>query len=84
MQTNNAHDDKPAPTLDEMLAGIESAMRVPRPLGELMGQVVYLNMWDRTLTFGETTCSLDHPYLDGTKIKAAALEAIGDLKQGAP
>lgn len=78
MQTNNAPDGKPVPTLDELLDGIETAMRVPQPLGELMGQIVYLNMWDRTLTFGETTCSVDHPYLEGTKIKAAALEALGD------
>lgn len=81
MQTQNVPSNTPAPTLDEMLAGVESAMRVPYPLGVLMGQVVYLNMWDRTLKFGDVTCSVDHWTLEGTKIRAAALEAMGEAEK---
>lgn len=55
----------PDPTLDEMLAGVEAALSVLRPIGILQGEVVYLNQWDRALSFGGMTVSLDHPYLAG-------------------
>jgi hypothetical protein len=78
VETSNIDDGKPPPTLDDMLAGVEAALRVPRPIGELHGAVVYLNHWERTLSFGDVSCSVDHPYLAGTKIRAAALAALGE------
>src|SRR5690606_33475557 len=70
------------PTLAELLAGAEAALRTPVPIGTLYGQIVYLNPWDRTLTFSGQTCSVDHPYLIGTKIHAAALEFMGNQPRG--
>lgn len=66
--------------IDRLLAGIEQALRVPAPIGTLDGHVVYLNMWERTLAVGELTCSLDHPYLVDTEIRAAALRYMGEQK----
>ncbi len=68
----------PEPTLDEMLAGIEGMLKSTRPIGHLYGVPVMLNGWDRTLSIGATTCSVDHPYLAGTAIRTAALEAMGE------
>lgn len=78
METSNLDDGKPAPTLDDMLAGVEAALRVPQPIGELHGAVVYLNHWERTLSFAGISCSVDNPNLEGTKIRAAALAAMGE------
>lgn len=76
--TSNVPSNKPEPTLDEMLDAAEQALRTPLPIGSMYGEVVTLNMWDRTLSWGKVTCSVDHPFLDGTKIRDAALQAMGD------
>jgi hypothetical protein len=76
--TSTVPSDKPEPTLDEMLAGVEQAFRIPMPIGTLHGEVVMLNRWERTLSIGNIHCSVDHPYLKGTKIQDAALEALGE------
>lgn len=78
METSNTDDGNPPPTLDDMLAGVEAALRVPQPIGDLHGEIVYLNHWDRTLSFDSVTCSVDNPYLKGTKIHRAALAALGE------
>lgn len=66
------------PTLDEMLAGVEAALRAPDPIGTLHGEVVYLNHLGRTLSFGGMTVALDHPYLTGTAIRDVAMKRLGE------
>lgn len=69
------------PTLDEMLAGIDAALAVPDPIGELFGAVVYLHHDKRELSWtGNPGVSVDHPYLIGTPIRDAALRRLGDQK----
>ena len=70
---------QPQPTLDDMLTGIDAALAVPQPLGVLRGAVVYLHHDTREVSFGETRCGVDHPYLAGTKIYDAARRALGEI-----
>jgi hypothetical protein len=77
--TSNLPSDKQEPTLDEMLEAAESLMRCPVPIGHLYGKIIHLNAWDRTLSIGDSAaCSVDHPYLVGTKIRDAALRYLGE------
>lgn len=78
--TSNTPSEKPDQTIDEMLAAAEQMLKTPDPIGELYGEIVYLNHWNRTLTIGDQECSVDHPYLFGSKIHAAALKALGEIR----
>ena len=80
MTSNVERPDQAPPTLDEMLAGIDAALAVPQPIGTLHGAVVYLHHDTRELSFGGTRCSVNHPYIAGTKLYDAALRALGDIK----
>lgn len=71
---------QPMPSLDDMLASAEMALKEPVPIGDLFGAVVYLNMWDRTVRFADKSVSVDHPLLAGTAIRDAALRAMGESK----
>lgn len=71
--------DQPQPSLDDMLAGVDAALAVPQPLGVLHGAVVYLHHDTRELSFDGKRCSVDHPYITGTKIHDAALRALGEV-----
>ena len=73
--TNNV--DQPQPSLDDMLASAEAALRQPVAIGHLFGTVVWLSMWDRTLTMDGNTFSVDDPLIAGSIIHQAALNAIG-------
>lgn len=67
------------PTLDDMLAAFDKIMAVPDPIGTLHGAVVYLRHDKRELSWdGMPGVSVDHPYLQGTKIREAALERLGE------
>jgi len=68
----------PAPTLDEMLASVDTLLATPVPIGHLRGAIVYLRHSDRTLIIGDAQpVSVDHPYLAGTAIHAEALRQLG-------
>ena len=75
--TNNVVSDVPERTIEQMLEDVAETMRAPMPIGMLLGNVVYLNMWDGKLKFGDVECSVDHPLLKGTPIYEAAMRAMG-------
>jgi hypothetical protein len=77
VMTNNV--PTPQLSLDDMLAGVDAALAVPQPIGGLYGQVVYLHHDTRELSFGQTRCSVDHPFIAGTKIYDAARRALGEI-----
>jgi hypothetical protein len=62
-----------------MLAEFDKALAVPQPIGMLCGAVVYLHHDTRELSFGDTRCSVSHPFIAGTKIYDAALRALGEI-----
>lgn len=78
METTNQVAGGPTPTLDELLASVEEALKVPQPIGMLFDKVVYLNHWERSISFGTLTVSVDHAYLKGTRIQEAAMKALGE------
>lgn len=80
-QTSNLPDSKPAATLAEILEEVDAALRRPVVIGTVMGYTVRLNRLDRTLSFGDVTCSVDSPHLHGTRIQAHALEWLESLKE---
>lgn len=75
--TNNV--PQAMPSLDDMLTGIVAALAVPRPIGTLHGAIVYLHHDTREISFDGKRCSVDHPYLAGTKIYDAARRALGEI-----
>lgn len=68
--------DQPQPSLDDMLAGAEAALKQPVAIGHLFGTVVWLNLWDRTLTMDGNTFSVDDPLIAGSPLHTAALNAL--------
>jgi hypothetical protein len=81
--TSNVESDAQEPTLDDMLKGMEAAMRLPFPIGFLLGEIVTVNRADRTVSIGkDITVSVDHPFLAGTQIHAAALDALDSRSTG--
>lgn len=80
--TANQMPDGAEPTLDDMLAGLDAALAVPEPIGQLYGHIVYLHHDSRELSWGGADgvrCSVDNPYLAGTAIRDAALNRLGGI-----
>lgn len=77
--TMTSNVPQPMPSLDDMLAGIDAALAVPQPIGTLYGSVVYLHHDTREISLDGKRCSVEHPYIAGTKIYDAARRALGEI-----
>lgn len=76
--TSNIIDPLDVPTLEQIMAAIEAAAKMIRPIGTLYGMPVYLDPSvqpnqieittpDKTMRF-----SVHHPYIKGTVLERAA------------
>ena len=63
--------------------GNDMTKREPKTIGELMGVKVLIDRDDRAVILGTEPpikCSIDHPYIQGTKLEREARRALGEGK----